>query len=145
MKLNIKTGIGEAIFGMKEQDVQKVYGEPDKKYRDDDKNVIYIYNRQKLRLTFYEEEGFKLGYIISSNRDLKLSGENFIGNSWENVERIANDKGIINFEMESFDSVDNYFNEHNWLIFQVEFNEVIRVELGAIINNKDEFDWKFKI
>ena len=48
-------------------------------------------------------------------------------------------------EVESFDSVDNYFNESNWMIFQSEFGEVIRFELGAVFNEKeDEFDWKLK-
>ena len=53
-------------------------------------------------------------------------------------------KGIKSLEIENFDTVDNYFNESNWMIFQVEYNEIIRFELGATINDKDEFDWKFK-
>ncbi len=53
-------------------------------------------------------------------------------------------KGIKSLEIENFDTVDNYFNESNWMIFQVEYKEVIRFELGATINDKDEFDWKFK-
>jgi hypothetical protein len=27
---------------------------------------------------------------------------------------------------------------------QTEFDEVVKVEVGAIINQKDEIDWKFK-
>jgi hypothetical protein len=27
----------------------------------------------------------------------------------------------------------------------VDYNEVVKVEIGAIINNKDEFDWKFNV
>ncbi|MEN9982019.1 MAG: hypothetical protein RL542_1806, partial [Bacteroidota bacterium] len=38
---------------------------------------------------------------------------------------------------------ENYFNEENWIIFQTEFEEVVKFEIGAIINAKDEFDWKF--
>ena len=60
------------------------------------------------------------------------------------VEQNIINKGIKSLEIENFDTVDNYFNESNWLIFQVEYNEVIRFELGATINDKDEFDWKFK-
>ena len=41
-------------------------------------------------------------------------------------------------------SFENYFNEENWIIFQTEFDEVVKFEIGAIINDKDEFDWKFK-
>lgn len=143
MKINLKSGIGELLFGMKEKDVKAVYGEPSRQYKDEDKNIIYVYNDIKLRLTFYQDEDMRLGYIISSNPDLDLNGK-VIGQSWANVSSRIKEKGISAFEKESFDMADNYFNEANWVIFQVEFDEVIKVELGAIINKNDEFDWKFK-
>ena len=30
------------------------------------------------------------------------------------------------------------------MILQTEYEEVVKFEIGAIINAKDEFDWKFK-
>ena len=47
------------------------------------------------------------------------------------------------FTQEEFDTFENYFNEDNWIIMQTEFEEVVKFEIGAIINDKDEFDWKF--
>jgi hypothetical protein len=144
MKINPKTGIDQLIFGMKQKDVVTIYGNPDKQYKDDENNVIFLYNNKKLRLTFYEDENLKLGYMISSNPDLELFSEKIIGMSIKEVEQNVKNKGIKSLEIENFDTVDNYFNESNWMIFQVEYNEVIRFELGATINDKDEFDWKFK-
>jgi hypothetical protein len=144
MKINPKIGIDQLIFGMKQQDVIALYGNPDKQYKDDDRNVIFLYDSKKIRLTFYEDEQFKLGYLISSNVDLELFSEKIIGNSIQKVQDLLTNKGIKSLETENFDTVDNYFNESNWMIFQVEYNEVIRFELGATINDKDEFDWKFK-
>jgi hypothetical protein len=144
MKINTKTGIDQIVFGMKEKDVKAVYGEPDKQFKDDDKNIIYLYNDIKLRLTFYQDENYRLGYIMASHPDLELEGTKVIGKKWEDIKDFTASKKYTAFEMESFDSVDHYFNEDNWLIFQVEFNDVVRVELGAIINSKDEFEWKFK-
>jgi len=144
MKINLTSGIAELLFGMKEKDVTALYGNPSKKYKDEDGNIIYLYNDKKLRLTFYADEDFRLGYLISSHADLELKGQKIIGHSWNTLEPSLNNAGIKSFEQENFDSVDNYFNEDNWVIFQVEFNEVIRVEVGAIINAKDEFNWKFK-
>lgn len=142
MKINLKTGIGELLFGMKEKDVKALYGEPSRQYKDDDKNIIYLYNDKKLRLTFYQDEDMRLGYIISSNPELDLNGK-IIGESWADVSVRIKEKGVSAFEKEPFDMADNYFNETNWIIFQVEFDEVVKVELGAIINKDDEFDWKF--
>ena len=48
------------------------------------------------------------------------------------------------FTQADFDATVNHFNESNWLILQSEFETVIRVEIGAIINDNDQFDWKFK-
>ncbi len=144
MKINLKAGVGELLFGMKEKDVKAVYGEPDRVYKDEDKNIIYLYNALKLRLTFYQDEDLRLGYIITSNPDLELAGSKIIGQKWADVQKLANDNKIKSFEKENFDAADNYFNEANWVIFQVEFDEVIKVELGAIIKPDDEFDWKFK-
>ena len=142
MKLNPKNGIDKLLFGMKQKDVVALYGNPNKMFKDDDGNEIYLYNNEKLRLTFYEDEDFKLGYIISSHPDLMVLDKIIIG---KNVEEIKNELPFKNWEVEDFDSTTNHFNESNWLILQSEFDIVIRVEIGAIINDKDEFDWKFKV
>jgi len=144
MVINLKSGIDQLLFGMKEKDVRALCGEPDRQFRDEDKNIIYLYNDKKLRLTFYQDEDYRLGYIITSHPEAELFSAKVIGEKWDKVSALAKDKGLASFEKESFDTIDNYFNEADWVIFQVEFNEVVKVEVGAIINNKDEFDWKFK-
>jgi len=106
-----------------------------------DDNVIFLYYSQKMRLTFYEDESFRLGYIITSNAEATLLGLQVIG---KNVEDLKNELPFKSWEVEDFDSTVNHFNESNWLIVQSEYDEVIRIEIGAIINDKDEFDWKFK-
>lgn len=141
MKLNPKNGIDQLLFGMKQKDVIALYGSPDKQFEDDDKNVIFLYNQNKFRLTFYEDEDFKLGYIISSNPNLTLLEHRIIG---KNIKEILAILPFKSWEEESFDSTENHFNESNWLTLQSEFDEIIRVEIGAIINDNDEFDWKFK-
>ena len=72
MKINPKIGIDQLIFGMKQKDVENIYGKPTKHFKDEDQNIIYLYNDKKLRLTFYEDEEFRLGYIISSSSKLEL-------------------------------------------------------------------------
>jgi hypothetical protein len=141
MKLNPKNGIDSLLFGMKQQDITALYGAPDKKFEDDDNNIIFLYNQQKLRLTFYEDEDFRLGYIITSNENVTLLDKKLIGC---NVKSLIADLPFKSWEKEEFDSTENHFNESNWLTLQSEFDVVIRIELGAIIKDNDEFDWKFK-
>jgi hypothetical protein len=126
---------------MKQKDVVSIYGKPNRQFEDEDANLIYLYNEEKLRLTFYADEEYRLGYIISSNPNLQILNQKVFGLNCEQVKNILPFK---NWEVENFDATTNHFNESNWLIFQSEFDLVIRVELGAIINDKDEVDWKFK-
>ena len=141
MKLNPKNGIDQLLFGMKQKDVIALYGKPDKQFEDDDSNIILLYNQAKLRLTFYEDEDFRLGYIITSNPEVTLLDKKVIG---RNVAELKQELPFKSWEQEDFDSTENHFNESNWLILQSEFGIVIRIEIGSIINDKDEFDWKFK-
>lgn len=143
MKINLKYGIDKLLFGMLQKDVIAIYGKPTKSYKDEDDNVILLYNDQKFRLTFYIEEGLKLGYIVSSNEDLILEDKKIIGKTMEAVKKDLAPKGLKTWEEESFDTFENYFNEDYWMIVQTEFGYAVKVELGAIIS-KDEFEWKFK-
>ena len=142
MKLNLKSGIDKLLFGMKGPDVEKLYGKPDKKFADDDGNAIYLYNNQRMRLTFYEDEDFRLGYIISSNPYIELGGNAIIGAGIDTAKQ-ALQKQCKTWETEQFDMTENHFNEENWLILQSEFGIVTKVELGVVAKNLDDFDWKF--
>ena len=79
--------------------------------------------------------------MITSNPELLLLDKKIIG---KKVEEIETELPFKNWEKEDFDSVENHFNESNWLILQSEFGEIIRLEIGAIIKDNDEFDWKFR-
>jgi len=144
MKINLKIGIDKLIFGMKQNDVIAVYGKPDRNYKDEDDNVIFAYNSLKIRLTFYKEEELKLGYLVASSPNLDLFGNKIINRKITDVKKDLAQKGITKFTQEEFDTFENYFNEENWIILQTEYEEVVKFEIGAIINNKDEFEWKFK-
>jgi hypothetical protein len=144
MKINLKNGIDKLLFGMKQNDVIALYGKPNRNYKDEDDNLIFAYNTLKMRLTFYQEEDLKLGYIVASSPDLDLLGNTIIGKTINEVKKDLAAKAIIKFTQEDFDTFENYFNEEHWFILQTEFDEVVKFEIGAIINSKDEFDWKFK-
>ncbi len=145
MKINLKSGIDKLLFGMKQNDVITALGKPDKNYKDEDDNIIFVYNAQKIRLTFYQEEDFKLGYLVASSNDLEVFGFKLVGRKIADVKKDLATKGITKYNQETFDTFENYFNEDNWFILQTEFNEVVKFEIGAIINDKDEFDWKFPV
>jgi hypothetical protein len=94
---------------MKQKDVTAIYGKPDRNYKDEDDNVIFAYNTLKIRLTFYKEEDFKLGYMVASNPNLSCSHKVSIEKSEVRIDC----KGVAKFTQEEFDTFENYFNEDN--------------------------------
>ncbi|NHM07761.1 hypothetical protein G4D82_11045 [Flavobacterium sp. CYK-4] len=143
MQIKPKFGAGPLLFGMKQADVKNIYGQPNKQFEDDDQNIIYVYNHQKMRLTFYEDEDFRLGYIIISNPESTLFEQKVLGRKVADLQKELDKKGFKSWEKEEFDLTENYFNEDHWLILQSEFDQITKVEIGAVVKNQDEFDWKF--
>jgi hypothetical protein len=137
-------GFDQLLFGMKQKNVEAIYGKASSSFTDEEGNLILLYNQLKARLTFYEDEDFRLGYIICSHPDALLFEQKVIGKSFSEVKNLLITNGYKSFEEETFDCFINYFNEDFWTILQTEFGEVIKVEVGAIVKNQDEFDWKFK-
>jgi hypothetical protein len=143
MKLFPTIGIDQLLFGMKQHDVELLYGKPDKQFSDEDQNVIYVYNQQKWRLTFYDDEELRLGYIIVSHQEITLFDTKIIGEKVADIKTALENHRFKSWEKEDFDLAENHFNEENWLILQSEYDLISKVEIGAIINDKDEFNWKF--
>ncbi len=144
MEIKLKYGIDNLLFGMKEQDVIKILGKPDSSYKDEDENVVFIYNSRKLRLTFYKEEDFRLGYMTTSNSMVKLFNTSLIGKNWSEVYLILEKNKVKYFESDTTEGILSYFNEENWLFFHLDYNEIVKIELGAVFKEKeDDFDWKF--
>lgn len=143
MEIKPKHGIDKLVFGMQEPDVIHVYGKPNQSFEDEDGNRITTYNKHKMRLTFYADEGFRLGYLICADRDLTYSSISLIGRKCADVHKELRAIGLTKWTHENYDTIENWFNEDQWLILQTEFDEIVKVELGAMIE-RDEFDWKFK-
>lgn len=144
MEIKLKFGIDKLLFGMQQKDVEAIYGKPNMQYEDDEENIVYVYNVHKMRLTFYEDEELRLGYITSSNENLELFGSKVIGKEWAEVKSFLEQKKLTQFEAEVVDGTENYFFENNWLFVNVDYGTVFKLEIGAIFtDNEDDFDWKF--
>ena len=143
MEIKLKYGIDNLLFGMKEQDVTKILGKPDTQYKDEEENVVFMYNARKLRLIFYKEEAFKLGYLTTTNPIVKLFNTSLIGKNWSDVFPVLEKHKVKSFETDTVEGMMSYFNEENWLFVHVDYNEIVKIEVGAVFSDKDQFDWKF--
>ena len=141
LNLILKKGFSDIKFGLTTKAVESILGKPNLTFNDDDDNIIWLYNELKLRLTFYADEDFRMGYIICSHLNVKIFEDNILEKPIEEVINNMKKKGLSTWETEQFDSTFNYFNEDNWLVLQSEFGLVNKVELGVVQKNLDEFNW----
>ncbi len=142
MELKPKEGIDNILFGCNKAYVEKQLGKPDKIYTDEEENIKYQYNANKLTLTFYKEAGFRLAYIQTSGKEMTLFGEKLMDEDIEKSLDFLEEKGLEDFKYEDYDSFETYTNEDNWLILNVEYGVVDEIEIGVIINDHDEYEWK---
>lgn len=144
MEIKLKYGIDKLLFGMKQKDVEAIYGKPNSFYEDEEDNVVWVYNQHKMQLSFYKEEEFKLGYITSTNETLELFGKRIMGLNWSDVNSFLIEKNLKQYETEVVDGTENYFFETNWLFINVDYGQVNKIEIGAVFSDSnDDFDWKF--
>ncbi|OQP65338.1 hypothetical protein A3860_16865 [Niastella vici] len=143
MEIRPKKGIGDFTFGMKAEEVVAKLGKPDKIYQDeDDENqLLYQYNKSKLRLTFFEDHEGKLGYIRCSSPTLTYQGKPIINSSIEKVKKEVFGKHIEEWEEEDYDFFATYVNEEYWIVLNVEYDEVTEVEVGVPFNDDEEYEW----
>lgn len=142
MIIHLKQGIDKLRFGMTRPEVERIYGKPDRALMDseDENELIWEYTAKKLRLTFYQNEADRLGYIRSSNSKLTINKLTIIDSKIEDL-RIAIDPNTENWEKEDYDTFQCYFHESHWLTLNVQYERVTDVELGVPFKNENEYDW----
>jgi hypothetical protein len=103
-------GYGEIRFGMSQEQVRKIFGDPDSTermdYVDDGSQVddIWDYNDPQLELTFTGDLDFKLTSIKTMDPSILLHEKRLMGSSIAEVESSLEQISINETDRESFDS-----------------------------------------
>ena len=142
MNIHLKQGIDKLRFGMTRPEVERIFGKPRQELidSDDENELIWEYTDKKIRLTFYQNQAGRLGYIRSSNSSLTLNDLKIIDKKIEDVKGQI-DSNPESWEKEDYESFCTYFHENNWLTLNVEYERVTDIELGVPFKNEDEYDW----
>lgn len=119
MKDNVKIiesnkGLGELLFGMTQDEVKSLLGEPAEKesYNGDEveelgKVEIWHYDAHELSVGFEEAEDWKLMSISVTGSFYEMAGESLVGKSVEEVSSQLEKWGVIDYELEDHSSDDN--------------------------------------
>lgn len=144
MEVKPEFGIGNIVFGMTVNEVKDKLGNPDKIFSepDDSNELIYQYNKPKLQLTFFKEEGGKMGYIRSSNPELSYNGKKIINRPVREVMFEVLGEAAENWEIEDNEFFETCFNEKTGVTLNAEYDAVTDLEIGVPFNDAGEFEWK---
>ncbi len=142
MIVQLKIGIDNLKFGMTRPEVEEIIGRPNRQLIDsiDDNELIWEYTDLKLRLTFYQNEADRLGYIRSSNVNLQINDSKIIDCKIVDLQNIIAPKSE-SWEREEYDLFSTYFHKQNWLTLNVEYERITSIELGVPFKNDDEYEW----
>jgi hypothetical protein len=143
MQLKPKIGIANLKFGMTQKDILEILDIPNRKRidEDDEDEVLLEFNQLKLRLTFYLNEGNRLGYLRTNNLDLTFNGHKIIGTKIDIAKKLIFGSLITDWEIEEYDFFISHSNDEFWITLNEEFGEVTAIELGVTYLDEENYDW----
>ena len=143
MEIKLKIGISNLVFGMTQKDVIQILGNPDENRfdKDDDNKLIYVYYKQKMRLTFYVSENNRLGYIESANEKLTFNKFSVINTEVKTAKENIFGQAITDWEIEDYNSFSTHFNEKFWFTLHIEYGIVSDIEIGVPLKTEEDYDW----
>ena len=143
--MEVKPGIGIGLvkFGMNKEEVESLFGKPNEVSIDeeDDNKEIWTFNDKKMRLSFYADEGYRLGYIESSNLALEINGKKLLGKKIDAVKKEFLNQKIKDWEHEKYPFFSICFNEDYYISLHESYGEITEVSIGVPFKNDDEFQW----
>jgi hypothetical protein len=124
-------GFDEIKFGMTEEEVIALLGEPNvrriKDEEDEDRDIVYQYNELKVKLEFDAEDEL-LFHVRTTNPKAKLDGITIIDQPLDTFFADLKTKRT-DWEEEKFSSFNSYFYDEKCLSIAEEFGRIIDVHL----------------
>lgn len=145
MNANIGVGYGKILFGMKENEIIQVLGDPDKIIDAREDGIEYLYNSLKLKLFFGYEEDDRLYSIEVFDKDVTFLSYQIIGMPFEDFEKIMIAKGYNSCEHDDYAYFNTVYYEEINTTFTMEFDEIKSFEFSPLFEeDKDTIIWPVK-
>lgn len=132
MELKPHIGVDDLVFGLSEEEIRSLLGTPDliDEAWIDESELIYQYNKHKLRLSFFNENNGLLSYIRCANDNIKYKNHPIIG---RNIKTILSDIFHIegsNWVIEEYEFHQCYYLDKLNLSINVQYDCVTDIEIG---------------
>ncbi len=144
MEIKLGIGLDNVIFGIKEDKIVKILGEPDKKNEVDEEvpyaRVLY-YNEQQTKYKFDQEENFRLYSIETYNANVIMFDKKIIGTKKEALLKLLKEKHVAQLEFEDYFSFETIHSDQINTTFTMEFDRVISIEFSPLLLDEFTIQW----
>jgi len=139
MEVTIGIGLDNLVFGMTQDDIKTLLGEPNKiSDLELDFAIIYYYNEKMLKTKFDKDENLRLYSIEVFKPDVLMFDQKVIGQTKEQITSILKNLGFSELEFEDYDTFDTVFSEKIWTTFCFEFDRLVSFEFSPLFEEDGE-------
>jgi len=132
MIINIGQGIDNLYFGLSNENIQIILGEPDKEYVGENDDVHLEYFEKNISLKLEKEADFKLGWIECKNSSSLLFGKALMGKNKSSVLEFIRLHIKSEPEIEDFGALESYTYIDEWMELQFEIGHLCSINIGAL-------------
>ncbi len=128
---------------MSRNEVVEILGEPSRVIIDpsNENDIILEWSDKLLRLTFYQNENDRFGYIRTKNPDLTYNGKKIINSKVDYVKKEVFGDLVKEWEVDDFKFLITHFDIDLWINLDEEYGIVTDFELGVPFLNDIDYDW----
>ncbi|MDG9670087.1 hypothetical protein ONV78_20290 [Hahella sp. CR1] len=134
-------GIGDLIFGLGREDVEKLLGAPDKEHVNDYNDVFLHYHEKQLALRFDHDSDLRLSWIDCHNPKAVLFGQSLIGEPQGEVLKVVQSHHAGKSEVDEFLSFESHTYHDIWTEFQFNDGRLTNINLGYVFDEDHEPVW----
>ncbi len=147
-KVNPGIGIGAVRFGMYQNEVKEILGEPEEISEDTDfeeeVDITWYYNGGEFIACFDETDDYKLSLVEVDDNRVELFGQKLLGMSLEAAKKFLIENNITDLAEESLDDEIILSSSEFGFDFYFDDNRLNSVQLSPLYKDDNTIDWPDK-
>jgi hypothetical protein len=142
MEIKLGIGLDDIAFGMLQDEVKSILGEPDKISETERVDgIVYYFNKLLIKTIFDKEKKYRLSSIEVHNPEVRIFNQRIINKNKREILDLLSANGYKGIEYEDYDLFDILFCEKIWTSFKFEFDRLISVEFDPLFDKNDKIVW----
>ncbi|MBN1499713.1 MAG: hypothetical protein JW982_06150 [Spirochaetes bacterium] len=144
MEIKIGIGLDNVFFGIKEDKLIQLLGDPDRINEIDmelpDSRILY-YNDQFTKYKFDKNENYRLYSIETYNPMVIMFDKKLIGMKKDALLKLLKEKNVAHLEFEDYYSFEIIHSDQINTTFMIEFDRLTSIEFSPLLLDEDTIQW----